>query len=82
MSAAKKPISYNEVRVYKDDGMWCASINDRVENFRFTFTNDAACFVDYVDQMLEAVGLELDEIEWVPVDDTAKSFLNKALKAR
>lgn len=76
---AKKIVAHDEVSVYKDDGVWFAEINDWQDHIRFTFTNDAAVFVRYVVEMLDAMDLTLDEIKWVTVDETAEGFLKKAL---
>jgi hypothetical protein len=79
ISARVKTQSPN-VSVYKDDGVWWAEMDDPNSGTRFTSSADARGFIDKVESMAEYLDVYADMIVWVPKDDAAKRFLNRARK--
>ena len=80
MPPRKKYVQSSEVRVYKDDGVWWAEIDDPEHGTRATYGSGPEGFLDRVDQMVWYVDLELEDIDWAPQDAPAKKFLNRARK--
>jgi hypothetical protein len=75
----KQTMQSTEVRVYKDDGVWWAEIQDSfVKTTRSTYASNSESFISHVEDMLEWVGLTLSDVTFLSSDDTTKKFIARA----